>query len=432
MAESFKTISFVKGKGNLNHNNRVYIAKNVDGGRTKNNVIFKQEKLEVAYGKCFGKAIEEYNQKQKRSDRKKTIESYMDEIKKNQKKNGSEKIFYEQLVQVGDMHDSGYNSSPEEAKKCEKILIEYVKNFQARNPNLYVFNAVLHTDEQTAHVHLSYLPVASQNYKQGLRCRNSLMRALSEQGIEKGEGNKQSNYFTNWRKREIKEIEKICVKYGVEIRCLNSEKRSYLTPDQIREAGRLADKQVEVLKRNGKLFTEEQLKAAVKLEIEKITQSQEPKKVPEEKIVPVVTPVIESEENIYTREEIWELWEKYHGLEEEQQKYEKILADGKLQIERLRAGAKKAARESWNIFKSDKQERDDYLKKHNAAAVVRQTKQAEAELRRIEKELEEINKKIKYAEEHKKLQPKAKLAKTEAQKQRQQERENNKGGGRVR
>ena len=85
MSDNTKTISFVKGKGNLNHNNRVFIAKHIDVTRTKNNIIFKQEKLEDAYQVCFGKAIEEYNVKQKRKDRHKSIEKYMDEIKKNQK-----------------------------------------------------------------------------------------------------------------------------------------------------------------------------------------------------------------------------------------------------------------------------------------------------------------------------------------------------------
>ncbi len=63
--QQFKTISFVKGKGNLNHNNREFIAKNVDKEKTKDNVEVKHEKLEDAYQKCFGDAIAEYNKTQK-------------------------------------------------------------------------------------------------------------------------------------------------------------------------------------------------------------------------------------------------------------------------------------------------------------------------------------------------------------------------------
>ncbi len=198
----------------------------------------------------------------------------MDEIKKNQKKGGGEKLFYEQLVQVGDMHDSGNKFSQDEAKKCKEILKEYAEDFQQRNPNLYVFNAVIHMDEATPHLHIDYIPLAKENYKQGLKVRNSLSRALQEQGIEKGEGNVKSNEFTNWRQKEIEEIEKVCQKYNVKTKHLNSEKRDYLTPDQYREAGRLADKQIEQLKKDGNLLTPEQAKEIVKKELNKNSEKQ--------------------------------------------------------------------------------------------------------------------------------------------------------------
>lgn len=65
-----KTISFCQGKGSLSHNNRTFSTKNVDSTRTKDNVIFAQKSIEQAYDECFGAAVERYNDKQKRSDRK--------------------------------------------------------------------------------------------------------------------------------------------------------------------------------------------------------------------------------------------------------------------------------------------------------------------------------------------------------------------------
>ena len=65
-----KTISFVKGKGSINHNNREFIAKNVDASRTSMNVIYVQIPIEKAYEEIFGKAVADYNAKQKRNDRK--------------------------------------------------------------------------------------------------------------------------------------------------------------------------------------------------------------------------------------------------------------------------------------------------------------------------------------------------------------------------
>ena len=39
----------------------------------------------------------------------------------------------------------------EEAKIATEILEQYAKTFQERNPNLYLFNCVMHLDEATPH-----------------------------------------------------------------------------------------------------------------------------------------------------------------------------------------------------------------------------------------------------------------------------------------
>ena len=49
------SISFVTGKGALGHNNRDFIHDNVDESRVKDNINYKEEKLHIAYEKCFGK-----------------------------------------------------------------------------------------------------------------------------------------------------------------------------------------------------------------------------------------------------------------------------------------------------------------------------------------------------------------------------------------
>ena len=79
-----KTISFVKGKGSIRHDNRDFIADNVDEDRVNWNRYYVQEQVEDAYRKIFGAAIEEYNAKQKRNDRK--IDDYISKIK-NSKNN---------------------------------------------------------------------------------------------------------------------------------------------------------------------------------------------------------------------------------------------------------------------------------------------------------------------------------------------------------
>ena len=73
-----KTISFPKGRGHLSHNNREFISKNVAPERISWNRIYKQETLEDAYEICFGQVLREYNENQKRKDRRK--ENYLKEI----------------------------------------------------------------------------------------------------------------------------------------------------------------------------------------------------------------------------------------------------------------------------------------------------------------------------------------------------------------
>lgn len=171
-----KTISFPKGKGHLTHNNRDFISKNVVPERTSWNRIYMQESLEQAYEKCFGQALMDYNTTQKRKDRRK--ENYLKEIENSGNK---EKTFYENIVQIGKKEDTPVvdadGNLTEEAKVAIEILEQYAKTFQERNPNLYLFNCVMHLDEATPHLHIDYIPVA-HGYKTGMETRNSLTKAL--------------------------------------------------------------------------------------------------------------------------------------------------------------------------------------------------------------------------------------------------------------
>ena len=204
---SGKTISFVKGKGSLRHNNRDFFADNVDVERISWNRIYKQESLEEAYEYCFGDALREYNEKQTRSDRKK--DNYISEIKNS---GNNEKVFYENVVQIGTVLDTGVldadGNVTVDAQKVAEVLEEYARTFQERNPNLYLFNAVLHMDEATPHLHLDYIPVA-HGYKKGMKTRNSLTKAFQEMGFDKAVS-KTQNETMEWQIRERDYIQQLC------------------------------------------------------------------------------------------------------------------------------------------------------------------------------------------------------------------------------
>lgn len=71
-------------------------------------------------------------------------------------------------------------------KVATKLLRDFTDGFQARNPHLRVFNAVIHLDEATPHIHIDFVPFTTEQ-KRGLSTRVSLTKALEQQGF-KGEG----------------------------------------------------------------------------------------------------------------------------------------------------------------------------------------------------------------------------------------------------
>ena len=70
----------------------------------------------------------------------------------------------------------------EEAKSAIEILEQYAKTFQERNPNLYLFNCVMHLDEATPHLHIDFVPFTTDS-KRGLDTRVSMKGALKQQGF---------------------------------------------------------------------------------------------------------------------------------------------------------------------------------------------------------------------------------------------------------
>lgn len=250
-----KTLSFVKGKGSIRHNNRSFIADNVDQRRLPMNIYYKQQPLEEAYQQCFGEAIEEYNAKQTRADRKKG--DYLTEIKNS---GNGEKQFYETVVQIGKMDDTSVLGPDgvltHDAAEAAKILMQYMETFQERNPNLYLFNAVLHMDEATPHLHLDYIPVAT-GYKTGLTKRNSLTKALQNMGFTKGRG-KKDNETIDWQKREREYLTGLCRKRGIEIEVLGEDRPSLTLPEYkeaIHEAEELKN-QNQILSQENKELSE--------------------------------------------------------------------------------------------------------------------------------------------------------------------------------
>ena len=223
-----KTISFPKGRGHLTHNNRDFICNNVVPERTAWNRIYIQEPLKDAYEKCFGQALRDYNAAQKRKDRQK--DDYLKEIENSGNK---EKTFYENIVQIGKKTDTPVVDEngvlTEEAKAAVAVLEQYAKTFQERNPNLYLFNCVMHLDEATPHLHIDYIPVA-HGYKNGMKTRNSLTKAFQQMGFAKAVSRKQ-NETVAWQEREREYLTELCREQGIEIEVLGIQRDNLSLPE---------------------------------------------------------------------------------------------------------------------------------------------------------------------------------------------------------
>ena len=200
-----RTISFMTGKGSVNHNSRKFHAKNTDPERSYLNVEYCNENIKDVYHELFDEALARYNEKQTRNDRR--IDDYYEKIRAGKQ----EKPFHEIILQIGDRDTMG--AETEEGRLAAKILGEYMQDFQRRNPTLRVFSAHLHMDEATPHLHIDFVPYTTGS-KRGLDTRVSLKQALSALGF-KG-GTRRETELNQWVVAEKQQLASIMLEHGIE------------------------------------------------------------------------------------------------------------------------------------------------------------------------------------------------------------------------
>lgn len=200
-----RTISVMVGKGSVNHNSRKFIAENVDADRTHLNIEYCNEPIRDVYHKLFDEALQRYNSKQTRADRK--IQNYYEKIRTGKQ----EKLFHEVILQIGNRNDTA--SGTEMGDLAVKVLDEYFKDFRERNPNLHVFSAHLHQDEATPHIHIDFVPFITGS-KRGLDTRVSLKQALAAQGF-KG-GTRSQTEWSQWAQSEKEQLAAVMERHGIE------------------------------------------------------------------------------------------------------------------------------------------------------------------------------------------------------------------------
>lgn len=200
-----RTISGMIGAGSLAHNRRAFVAENVDRERVHLNIKYCDENLKTVYHELFDQAVERYNEG-KRNDRK--ITDYYEKIRQGKQ----EKLFHEVIFQIGNSKDMG--AGTEEGELAVKVLDEYMKDFQKRNPTLRVFNCYLHLDEATPHLHIDFVPYVSNWKGKGMDTRVSLKQAMKSLGFEGG--SKRDTELNQWINHEKEVLAEVMERNGIE------------------------------------------------------------------------------------------------------------------------------------------------------------------------------------------------------------------------
>ena len=229
------TISGMTGRGSIRHNNRTFSAANIDRSRTAQNVTFCREDLKQVYHLVFDEALAAYNAKKKKTRDK--IPDYYEHIRQGKQ----EKLFHEVIFQIGNKDDCGCGSL--DGDRAAAVLAEFAESFQERNPHLRVFNAVLHMDEATPHIHIDFVPVATEQTR-GLQTRVSMKQALKQQGFTSMGRN--MTEWRAWMDREKQTLAELAQAHEFEIISLGGGRKHMDLPEYREAAQRLEAAQEQV------------------------------------------------------------------------------------------------------------------------------------------------------------------------------------------
>jgi len=193
-------------KTNIKHNNRTMSEKeqernpHIDQSRSHENKYLVQEDLKELYEREFGGALEKYNAKQKRNDRK--IKDYYKHVQSSKKTS----LQQEMIIQVGDKDDFSNN---EKRELANEVLQDWFKEFEE------VSATTTATAQQQSEIELKQYALQLQN---ALKQMGTTMQIIANQKEEISElrkhiavmENKQQEYInTKLDERDQKLIESI-------------------------------------------------------------------------------------------------------------------------------------------------------------------------------------------------------------------------------
>ena len=203
------------------HDLRITHTNNVDVNLSKDNVILidslKGKDLDTFLNELLQPYVDEYNDKQKRKDRKVDI-PYTEWHKLNDNKG---EMVYEFVMQYGEHNDLGkkyYEGTDEDRNKMRdeyiKVYTKWLDDWTKQHPNQKVLWSTIHFDENmgTPHMHLAVVPL-SHNFKRGFKTQISMSKSLEDDGFKRLDSKKENfqlvrafEKFREVQERDLKEL----------------------------------------------------------------------------------------------------------------------------------------------------------------------------------------------------------------------------------
>ena len=238
------TLSFHMGsRFNEKHNNRTIPVPHANAEYEKEHNWYSPDNmsLEQAYEILFSESFNSYNTTVRKDRRCNT--SYLGKLQAIQQKE-QEKIAelrhsgasaseirkhkkavkpaYELIVGLGSKRENlEFCMGGDMQETAKEILLKYIEDFRTKNPNVFLYNASIHTGEAGA-IHLHADIIFWSECSRGQKRQASLTKALSAMGYEsdkeKGADGKRLNAITKWEMEQREILKKLCAERGITIK----------------------------------------------------------------------------------------------------------------------------------------------------------------------------------------------------------------------
>lgn len=205
-----------------------------------------QQRIEHYINSKLDPFIEQYNQKQKRKDRKIKEEHYTDWHNNQGNKKGG--YVYEFVMQYGEHNDLGkkyYEANTMEEKQAmkdefTKTYAKWLDDWKKAHPQMKILWATCHFDEKKGTPHCHFCVVPFGVFKRGIAIQVSMSKCLENEGYErtdtKKDGFQLARVFQDFR--NIQEADLIRLGYEIKERGASRphlSKENYIAEQQYKE-----------------------------------------------------------------------------------------------------------------------------------------------------------------------------------------------------